>query len=254
MKFAPIVPIAHLELASVSDYHMALAHLVLAIPKYAKYYRERRQAGDFVLLDNSVIELGRPVNPSSLVDAARLISPSEIVLPDTAVSLDTNASAFQNAIRHEGLQKLRMEGMRFMFVPHGRDIEELHSGIHTAVCSGFVDSIGLGKPLIQLTPSAQVGGRGVLVKKLSINLPVHLLSFHTPYELFIDSSMRGCDSALPTIAAYNYVKFGGEHGMLHRQQEWHYDPNWVFSDTQLDILRANIAFILNGLGQKIHNC
>jgi len=254
MKFAPIVPIEYLELASVSDYHMALAHLVLGVPKYAKYYRERSKAGDYVLLDNSLIELGRPVLPGDLVTAARMISPSEMVLPDTAESYSANEAAFQNAIRHEGLQKLRMEGMSFMFVPHGRDLEELHSGMHMAVCSGFVDSVGLGKPEMQLMPEAQVHGRGALIKELSITLPVHLLSFHTPLEPFLDTSMRGCDSSLPTIAAYHYVEFGGEHGMLHRPRSWHYDPHWVFTDAQLDILRSNIAFIMNGLGQERHNC
>jgi len=258
MKFAPIVPIAHLELASVSDYHMALAHLVLKYPAYATYYRERRKAGDFVLLDNSLIELGRPVHPNALVEAAQMISPSEIVLPDTAEGLDANTAAFQNAIRHEGMQKLRMEGMRFMFVPHGRDLEELHSGVRAAMRSGFVDSIGLGKPLIGHSLEAQVWGRGAIVKELRLTVPVHLLSFHTPYELFLNSMvehvMRGCDSSLPTIAAWHFVEFGGDHGMLHRPPDWHYDHTWVLSDTQLDILRKNIKFIMVGLGQQIHNC
>ena len=258
MKFAPIVPIAHLELASVSDYHMALAHLVLEYPAYATYYRERREAGDFVLLDNSLIELGRPVQPDALVRAARLIRPSEIVLPDTAVGLEANRAAFQNAIRHVDIQKLRMEGMHFMFVPHGRDMDELAAGVHMALCSGFVDSIGLGKPLIDHSLEAQVWGRGAITKELSLTVPVHLLIFHTPYELFLNSMvehvMRGCDSSLPSIAAWHFVEFGGEHGLLHRPPDWHYDHTWVFSDTQLDILRKNIAFIMVGLGQQIHNC
>ncbi len=258
MRFAPIVPIAHLDTASVSDYHMALAHLVLKYPQYSAYYFSRRIAGDYVLLDNSLIELGRPVQPDELVDAARIIQASEVVLPDTAVSFEANMAAFQNAIRHKGIQQLRMEGCKFMFVPHGEDLDELRAGVQVASRSGFIDTIGLGKPLIQLVPEAQIYGRGALVQALGITMPVHLLSFHTPYELFVNSRvahvLRGCDSSLPTIAAYHYVTFGGEHGMLHRPKHWHYDHNWVFSDAQLDILRSNIAFIMAGLGQEPQDC
>ena len=258
MKFAPIVPIAHLELAKVSDYHMALAHLVLKHPGYAKFYRERSSAGDYVILDNSYIELGRPMHPSALVEAADLISPSEIILPDTAAGLAANSMAFQNAIRHEGLQKLRMRGMRFMFVPHGESIEDLRSALYAARRSGFVDSIGLGKPLIHMIPEAQVWGRSALVSVLPTELPVHYLSFYTPYELFSDANtmlgIRGCDSSLPAIAAHHFVEFGGAHGLLHRPRGWHFDPNWQFSPGQLEILRGNIDFILAGLGQAQQDC
>jgi len=258
MKFAPIVPIAHLELATVSHYHMALAHLVLENPHYAKFYLARRIAEDFVLLDNSLIELARPVHPEQLVDAARRIQASEVVLPDTAESYEANMAAFQNAIRSEGIQQLRMEGCKFMFVPHGRDIDELQAAVRIALRSGFVDSIGLGKPLLQLSPEAQVWGRASIVQELHLDVPVHLLSFHTPCEIFLNSMVehviRGCDSSLPSIAAFYYVEFGGEHGLLHRPRHWHFDPTWHFSSEQLEILRHNIAYIMSGLGLELSTC
>ena len=194
-----------------------------------------------------------------MVEAAQLIRPTEVVLPDTAAGMDANMAAFQNAIRHEGIGQLRIDGCRFMFVPHGNHLAELKSSARTALRSGFVDSIGLGKPLLEAVSQGLTVGRKFIWKIMETpSVPVHFLSFYTPAEIFMpwlgDEAVRGCDSSLPAIAAAYYITFEGPFGLLHRPYRWKFDPTWVFSNTQLDILRHNIAFIIEGLGNELKTC
>lgn len=82
-KFAIISPTAYLEEFSTrSTYHLALAHLVASDEKYAEFYRACSDAGDWVVLDNSVFEFGTAWDPSKLVDLALKIKAKTLVLPD----------------------------------------------------------------------------------------------------------------------------------------------------------------------------
>ena len=56
MKKAFIMPVDYLEYDN-TNYHMALTHLVLKYPKYAEFYKQKRLEGEYVILDNSLIEL-----------------------------------------------------------------------------------------------------------------------------------------------------------------------------------------------------
>jgi hypothetical protein len=119
MKFAFISPIHDLECDS-SDYHMALTHLVLKYPEYVDYYKRKR---GYVILDNSLIELGGSVKLRTILDAAEKIGPDEIVLPD--VYKDGKAtlkSVKKSLIEYSGYQYTG--GYELQAVCHGKDFKE----------------------------------------------------------------------------------------------------------------------------------
>lgn len=77
------IPTAHLtDISPLCDLDFALAHLVLENEAYADFYRTQSASGRLVILDNSFHELGVPLSPVELRQAARRIHPSVVVAPD----------------------------------------------------------------------------------------------------------------------------------------------------------------------------
>jgi hypothetical protein len=108
IKIGIICPIPHLqEFAVQSNFHLVLPHLIKQFPKYKEFYRKRAAEGDFVLLDNSIFELDKPLEDDELVDIYLENGFSEVVAPETindslksAVQLDK----FLNRILQRGLR------------------------------------------------------------------------------------------------------------------------------------------------------
>lgn len=67
MKFGYIAPINYLQyIPEHADFHLILAHLLTDID-YVKFYNERYAKGDYILLDNSTFEFGRPIEADELL-------------------------------------------------------------------------------------------------------------------------------------------------------------------------------------------
>jgi hypothetical protein len=61
MKFCYIAPTEYLNFVPEdNDHHLILAHL-LGDKKYVDFYNKKKARGDFIILDNSAFEFGRPV-------------------------------------------------------------------------------------------------------------------------------------------------------------------------------------------------
>ena len=90
MKYSPIAPIAllqdlHYNHGLLGDYHLVLAHDVLAHKNdYHSLFSDLRKQypGLFVILDNSTIELGQPLDMEALLRAAAIVRADCIVMPD----------------------------------------------------------------------------------------------------------------------------------------------------------------------------
>lgn len=81
MRFAFIVPIAHLREAKMSDFHLCLAHL-LHHKEYFDFYKECVESGEYVILDNGTVEVGEPYPDEKLYELVRELQPAEVVAPD----------------------------------------------------------------------------------------------------------------------------------------------------------------------------
>lgn len=78
-----ITPTAYLEdYASQSNFHLVLAHQLDIDDKYADFYRQMSERGDFIICDNGAFELGESYDPNRLVELADKCKAHAIVLPD----------------------------------------------------------------------------------------------------------------------------------------------------------------------------
>jgi hypothetical protein len=90
VKYSPIAPIKllqdlHYAHELLGDYHLVLAHDVLAHKNdyHQLFFDLRHKYKDlFVILDNSTIELGQPLDVEALLRASELVRANCIVMPD----------------------------------------------------------------------------------------------------------------------------------------------------------------------------
>jgi len=230
MKVAFIAPVNALTYwGGITDYHMALTHLVLSNQAYRHFYWHKSRSGHYVILDNSVIELGASVEFNTLVSAAKLIEAKEIILPDV---LDDSAATLKRAkeclyyAKHEGLTSK----FRFMVVPQGKTLQEWIESYNDLKDLG-VWSIGIPKRLGRLYRTSdkkeQAIGRAHVLYYLCTHDLIdtrrvhHLLGIYdNPVEIKVLSAydwIRGVDSQLPFWAAANGIRFHPEKGLLERR-------------------------------------
>jgi len=104
--------------------HLILVPQVLASDEYAQYYAERSKAGDTVILDNGVFEQGQSSSPEEILEASRLVRPTEIVLPDVLRDLSGTVDVAYSTF-WELNQKAVFQGHpQWMFVPQGKSYTE----------------------------------------------------------------------------------------------------------------------------------
>jgi len=119
MQAAVIAPTALLErYASLTNYHLVLAHLVLGNKTYREFYKTRAAQGDFITVDNSLIELGKPMPLKEVIEAAKLVDAQEIILPDffrnCAATLKVTVEAYKEVLASPDFTRFKL-----MAVPQG---------------------------------------------------------------------------------------------------------------------------------------
>ena len=73
-----------------NDYDYALVHLLEEDETYREYFLEARNKGRYIILDNSLHELGHAYNDAGLLKWVEELRPNEFIIPD--VWEDRNAS------------------------------------------------------------------------------------------------------------------------------------------------------------------
>lgn len=214
MNFAAIAPIARLRDIEENAVHMALAHLC-DNEKYVNFYKGQSDQGKFIILDNSVIELGKAVTPEFLLEAAGKIGAHEIVVPDVY----NNASETVKLAR-QFIPKIKNHGYRLMGVAHGKNISEWLWCVRNLIECG-VDTIGVPKVIVQnMGSTGRVNCLRNLARKFApYEIPtIHLLGvWDDPLEMiriYLEEAkgtinrIRSVDSAI----AYVYASYGYHFG------------------------------------------
>ena len=133
-RYSPIAPIHLLgqlfdrEVATgepvLGNYLLLLAHDVLAHPiQYENLMIELRERYDdevFLIMDNSVVELGHPMPTEDVVEAACVVEASCIMTPDVL----GNFSATQKLVEATKRELLDC-GFPLMRVPQGKNLDEI---------------------------------------------------------------------------------------------------------------------------------
>lgn len=196
------------------NYHLLLAHLA-SDPEYVKAARALK---GYKILDNSLIEHGHEAfSLDKLLEAAELLGPDEIVLPDVfrdgAATVESTKAALDKMGKYRTVYKVAA-------VAHGTQPHEWLRCYKELVALG-VDVIHIPKVMDELWP---YGGRLGLVQWLDYAhahrapfVEYHLLGIWTnPIELVSYSRipwLRGVDTALPIQAAMQGVVFNARWGL-----------------------------------------
>jgi hypothetical protein len=91
MKVSHEVPLCLLEDSlDFNDYDYCLVHLLDKDKDYVDFFMKAKQQGRYIILDNSLHELGTAYHDSGLMHWVDKLRPNEFIVPD--VWQDTNAS------------------------------------------------------------------------------------------------------------------------------------------------------------------
>jgi len=202
-KYAPVAPYPLLkDLASrqaLERYHLLLAHEVAAHPYE---YNSVIPGDSFIIMDNSVVELGAPVSWDIMSRAIRTFEACQmaVVLPD--VMLDSAQTVAMS--RQAANIWMLPPNSCYMAVPQGRTFDEVVN------CARALAGIpGVGYLAVPKCVGDLVGGRSQLVEALSnIQLPIPIPGAHIHLLGFTDNleddmrccrmdAVMGIDSAVP---------------------------------------------------------
>lgn len=213
MKFAPIAPISMTgEVAQTSDYLMALPTQA-GNPDYSYgIQRAREQNGSYLMLDNGVSELKRPLSIEELTPCIQQLMPNEVILPDhLGNKLETCSSTYLAA------KRLRALGYadRLMAVPQGETMEEYLDCIAIFQKSFEIATIGLSKyfPVHAGRPREDllymIEGRGLL--EVRQDMQWHLLGLCENLSQLKAIAkrytwLRGIDTCYPVLASMKGIE------------------------------------------------
>jgi len=83
VKVSHEVPLQLLGLSETfNDYDYCLPHLLDKYPKYEAYFRQAKEKGRYIIMDNSLHELGEAYDTSRLLHWVSELEPNEFIVPD----------------------------------------------------------------------------------------------------------------------------------------------------------------------------
>ena len=150
MKLASIVPMKNVVNTFDGDYAMLLAHL-------KDYYPERRSKNCYVIMDNSLIELGGSVDVETVYNAAKQCGADEFILPDVFQDADATIKEVTKSIGWLYTND-HIHEMKLMAVCQGATIDDFIRCFRTLEQIPEIHCIGIPKVAATLMP----GGRPAL--------------------------------------------------------------------------------------------
>jgi hypothetical protein len=92
-----------------NDYDYCLPHLLDEEPGYLEYFRKAKAAGRYIIMDNSLHELGEAYDSKRLIHWINELLPNEFIVPDVWENRDksvVNARQWAQVILLEGVEKV----------------------------------------------------------------------------------------------------------------------------------------------------
>ena len=83
MKVSHEVPLNLLDLSpKFNNYDYCLPHLLDKYDQYKDYFIEAKKQGRYIIMDNSLHELGEAYNTERLLHWIEILKPDEFIVPD----------------------------------------------------------------------------------------------------------------------------------------------------------------------------
>lgn len=209
MRIAHIVPVGNLDIYSYMSrrpkFYMLLTHLYMESTTYADWAEQlkEREPDCFIILDNSLIELGASMDFKTVIDVARAVKADEVILPDVFQDADSTYMKSREALDWYKDHKDENDTFQFQYVCHGRSYAEVAASIECGMNMPEVATLGIPKIYTATFP----GGRAVFESLWEhTNKEIHLLgcysSFTELHNFHHLSRIRSMDTCL---AAYNVL-------------------------------------------------
>ena len=247
MKVALITPTPLLNKFAVrSPYHLVLAHEYTTDEAYRQFYKERSEAGDYVMLDNGAYELGESIPTRELYHIASDLNPTAIFLPDARFHTKRTMQLVT-----EALQFLYGSPWQLIGVPQGDNLESILECYDWLQRQSGVDGFGLYE---EIGLVAGLGNRANFLRHLEETDRVDRSKYYHLLGMEEDMSMieklasfdwvSGIDSAKPIVYGLHGIRLlpdGPEAEYPHRPKGY-----FEISETQFeDIIVGNIEQTLN---------
>lgn len=180
MEFCNICPTSGLERwgTALSKHHLVLAQM-LYNKEYMAYYAGRKQAGDFIILDNGAYENTKPIDSAAYFNYIKALSPDVVVLPDILMSPWRETTRLALRFLDEFAPWLEDHNYRtqWMFVPqvNTKNSDHFRMAVDTVLNDGrvgkYVTWIGLGRYIETLFGE---GYRWSWAKELRERYPINI--------------------------------------------------------------------------------
>lgn len=200
MRLVSITPKNQWELMFKQPIAMGLTHLVQKYPDTYAEIARNRDKDCYLMLDNSIVELGESVTLKEILEAADKVQANEVILRDSY----PNGPRTIERIK-EDIQYLRDNNLtnkyKIMAVCHGENIEDFKATFEYINSVPEITCIGIPKVL-----SKWCGERKSLSDIwLNTEKEIHLLGswnsleelINLPYNMRL--KIRSCDTCLPAL-------------------------------------------------------
>lgn len=232
MKLASIVPMKNVAYTFDGDYAMLLAHL-------KDYYPERRNKNCYVIMDNSLIELGGAVGVETVYNAAKQCGADEFILPDVFQDADATIKEVTKSLGWLYTND-HIHEMKLMAVCQGATIYDFIRCFRTLEQIPEIHCIGIPKVAATLMPR----GRPAL-EYLWQGSPkaIHLLGCWTNLVEFTQyerpSLIRSCDTCIPALLSTKGIR-----------SPWYDRPEKTIDLINDEILWGDYSYIMDQLMER----
>lgn len=261
-SFCIITPTAYLEdYAIQSKTHLVLAHLVDTNEQYAKFYKERSDAGEFIICDNGAFELGESYAPHKLVELGHKCGADAIVLPDYPGQ--PTIKTIQAAI--DLLPTIKGEGFKAFYAPQSGigDLEGWIYGYQWGVDHPDIDIVGMSILAIpNAIPRVPKSYARVLMTEILHNRNIFGVDKYHHYlglnaapnvelpSLILSKSLDSCDSSNPVWFGINGIQYNttfSDFAGVQKKYIRHVDFDEPFTSKTFieDVIQTNVNITLD---------
>jgi hypothetical protein len=201
-----------------NDYDYALPHLFDEEPEYLEYFRKAKAAGRYIIMDNSLHELGHAYSTERLIHWVNEIEPNEFIIPDVwedKTASIVNARSWANVIMPKNTTKVAVVQAKtlheaFECTQTYKDLG--YKKIAYSYGASYYNDIcthpnkNLGKALGRVYVISTLYKQGVLHP----NDRVHLLGCQVPQEFgwYRDiKCIESIDTSNPVMAALEGIRY-----------------------------------------------
>lgn len=262
-----IAPTSYLHLIPEDcTFHLLLAHL-LKDPMYSAFYRKRKQAGDFIIIDNGAFEMGKPLDVDEYY---RLVSESGVV-PDVVVAPDYPKCAWEKTVEST-IKFVKEYGKYFdttktdiMAVPQS-EIGDYKGWIKAYSEFSLIDEVsfigmsilGIPNAFRSLTGTGTISFNRIFAslylknnRIINMDKKHHYLGCDEPRELLMQKEIGiaySNDSSSAFWHAIHGIKFDSSSGsLINGKIKIPVDFDHTYNDEYNDDIMYNVNYILNML-------